>query len=166
MTDVAGKKVLILMGSRSDAEVMGEVSKALSALGVPCATTVASAHRSPARTQKLAREAEARGFGVIVAGAGAAAHLAGVVAAETILPVIGVPLASSPLSGLDSLLSTAQMPGGIPVATMALGKAGAKNAAYLAAQILALSDPALRKKLKELRREMAESVAASAVDLS
>jgi 5-(carboxyamino)imidazole ribonucleotide mutase len=121
---------------------------------------VASAHRSPGRTQKLAREAEGKGYSVIIAGAGGAAHLAGVVAAETVLPVIGVPLASSPLSGLDSLLSTAQMPGGVPVATMAVGKAGAQNAAYLAAQILALSDPKLRKKLKDRRRQMAESVAA------
>lgn len=159
-------KVLVLMGSRSDAEVMGEVSRALAALGVPCTMTVASAHRSPARTQKLAREAEEQGYKVIIAGAGAAAHLAGVVAAETVLPVIGVPLASSPLFGLDSLLSTAQMPGGIPVAAMAVGKAGAKNAAFLAAQILALSDPTLKKKLKDLRKEMAEAVAASAEDLS
>ncbi len=162
----AAGKVLVLMGSRSDAEVMGEVSRILAALGVPCTTTVASAHRSPARTQKLAREAEESGYRVIVAGAGAAAHLAGVVAAETVLPVIGVPLAGSPLSGLDALLSTVQMPGGVPVAAMAIGKAGAANAAYLAAQILALSDPELRKRLKELRREMAESVAASAEGIS
>lgn len=159
-------KVLILMGSKSDAEVMGEVSRILATLGIPCTTTVASAHRSPARTQKLAREAEERGYQVIVAGAGAAAHLAGVVAAETVLPVIGVPLASSPLSGLDSLLSTVQMPGGVPVAAMAVGKAGAANAAYLAAQILAVSDPTLRKRLKDLRREMAEAVAASAEGIS
>jgi len=102
---------------------------------------------------------------VIIAGAGAAAHLAGVVAAETVLPVIGVPLASSPLSGLDSLLSTAQMPGGVPVATMAVGKAGAQNAAYLAAQILALSDPKLKKRLRDRRRQMAEGVAASAKEI-
>jgi 5-(carboxyamino)imidazole ribonucleotide mutase len=127
--------------------------------------TVASAHRSPGRTQKLARDAEGEGYSVIIAGAGAAAHLAGVVAAETVLPVIGVPLASSPLSGLDSLLSTAQMPGGVPVATMAVGKAGAQNAAYLAAQILALSDPKLKKKLKDRRRRMAEAVAASAEEV-
>jgi 5-(carboxyamino)imidazole ribonucleotide mutase len=158
-------KVLILMGSKSDAEVMGEVSRTLSALGVPCTTTVASAHRSPGRTQKLAREAEEQGYSVIIAGAGAAAHLAGVVAAETVLPVIGVPLASSPLSGLDSLLSTAQMPGGVPVATMAVGKAGAQNAAYLAAQILALSDPKLKKRLRDRRRQMAEGVAASAKEV-
>jgi 5-(carboxyamino)imidazole ribonucleotide mutase len=161
---VAGK-VLILMGSKSDAEVMGEVSRTLSALGVPCTTTVASAHRSPGRTQKLAREAEEQGYSVIIAGAGAAAHLAGVVAAETVLPVIGVPLASSPLLGLDSLLSTAQMPGGVPVATMAVGKAGAQNAAYLAAQILALSDPKLKKRLRDRRRKMAEGVAASAKEV-
>jgi 5-(carboxyamino)imidazole ribonucleotide mutase len=158
-------KVLILMGSKSDAEVMGEVSRTLSALGVPCTTTVASAHRSPGRTQKLAREAEEQGYSVIIAGAGAAAHLAGVVAAETVLPVIGVPLASSPLLGLDSLLSTAQMPGGVPVATMAVGKAGAQNAAYLAAQILALSDPKLKKRLRDRRRKMAEGIAESAKEV-
>ena len=158
-------KVLLLMGSKTDAEVMGEASRTLSALGVPFTMTVTSAHRSPGRTQKLARDAESEGYSVIIAGAGAAAHLAGVVAAETVLPVIGVPLASSPLSGLDSLLSTAQMPGGVPVATMAVGKAGAQNAAYLAAQILALSDPKLRKKLKDRRRRMAEAVAASAEEV-
>jgi len=161
---VAGK-VLLLMGSKTDAEVMGEASRTLSALGVPFTMTVTSAHRSPGRTQKLARDAESEGYSVIIAGAGAAAHLAGVVAAETVLPVIGVPLASSPLSGLDSLLSTAQMPGGVPVATMAVGKAGAQNAAYLAAQILALSDPKLRKKLKDRRRRMAAAVAASAEEV-
>jgi len=162
----AAGKVLVIMGSKSDAEVMGEVGRTLAALGVPCTTTVASAHRSPERTRKLAREAEERGYRVIVAGAGAAAHLAGVVAAETVLPVIGVPLASSPLSGLDSLLSTVQMPGGVPVAGMAIGKAGARNAAYLAAQILAVSNPNLRKKLKGLRKEMAEAVAASAEEIT
>lgn len=160
-----GAKVLILMGSKSDAEVMAEASRVLDALGVPFTTTVSSAHRSPGRTQELVREAEKKGYSVIIAGAGMAAHLAGVVAAETVLPVIGVPLASSPLSGLDSLLSTAQMPGGVPVATMAIGKAGAQNAAYLAAQILALSDAKLRKKLKERRREMAEAVAETAKEV-
>jgi len=158
-------KVLILMGSKSDADVMGEASRTLSELGISFTTTIASAHRSPGRTQKLAREAEAEGYSVIIAGAGAAAHLAGVVASETVLPVIGVPLASSPLSGLDSLLSTAQMPGGVPVATMAVGRAGAQNAAYLAAQILALSDVKLRKKLKDRRRQMAEAVAAAAEEV-
>lgn len=160
-----GAKVLILMGSKSDAEVMAEASRVLDALGVPFTTTVSSAHRSPGRTQELVREAEKKGYSVIIAGAGMAAHLAGVVAAETVLPVIGVPLASSPLSGLDSLLSTAQMPGGVPVATMAIGKAGAQNAGYLAAQILALSDAKLRKKLKKRRREMAEAVAETAKEV-
>ncbi|MBI5342561.1 MAG: 5-(carboxyamino)imidazole ribonucleotide mutase [Deltaproteobacteria bacterium] len=153
------------MGSKSDAEVMAEASRVLDALGIPFTTTVSSAHRSPGRTQKLVREAEKKGYSVIIAGAGMAAHLAGVVAAETVLPVIGVPLASSPLSGLDSLLSTAQMPGGVPVATMAIGKAGAQNAAYLAAQILALSDAKLRKKLVERRREMAKTVAETAKEI-
>jgi len=160
-----GAKVLILMGSKSDAEVMAEASRVLDALGVPFTTTVSSAHRSPGRTQKLVREAEKKGYSVIIAGAGMAAHLAGVVAAETVLPVIGVPLASSPLSGLDSLLSTAQMPGGVPVATMAIGKAGAQNAGYLAAQILALSDAKLRKKLVGRRREMAKAVAETAKEI-
>ncbi|MGE5189496.1 MAG: 5-(carboxyamino)imidazole ribonucleotide mutase [Gemmatimonadota bacterium] len=155
-------KVLVLMGSKNDAEVMGETARVLSELGVPCTMTVASAHRSPARTQKLARDAAKDGYSVIVAGAGAAAHLAGTVAAETVLPVIGVPLAGSPLFGLDALLSTVQMPGGVPVATMAVGKAGAHNAAVLAAQILALSDPRLAEKLKARRREMADAVAAAA----
>jgi 5-(carboxyamino)imidazole ribonucleotide mutase len=154
-------KVLILMGSPSDAEVMGEASRVLEDLGIPSTTAVASAHRSPARTQKLAREAEAKGFAVIIAGAGAAAHLAGCVAAETILPVIGVPLAGSPLQGFDALLSTVQMPGGVPVAAMAVGRAGAQNAAFLAAQILALSDPGLKEKLEDRRRRMAEAVEAA-----
>lgn len=158
-------KVLILMGSKSDAEVMGETARVLSELGIPCTMTVASAHRSPARTQKLARDAGKDGYAVIVAGAGAAAHLAGIVAAETILPVIGVPLAGSPLLGLDALLATVQMPGGVPVATMAVGKAGAHNAAVLAAQILALSDPRLADKLRARRREMADAVAAAAEEV-
>lgn len=158
-------KVLIVMGSKSDAAVMSEAARTLAELGIPNTVTVASAHRSPARTQRLAREAEEQGYAVIIAGAGAAAHLAGCVAAETVLPVIGVPLPSSPLTGLDALLSTVQMPGGVPVATMAVGKAGAQNAAFLAAQILALSAPGLRKKLKDRRREMAEAVEASAEEL-
>ncbi len=158
-------KVLIIMGSKTDAEVMGETARILSELGIPSTLTVASAHRAPERTQKLARGAEKDGYAVIVAGAGAAAHLAGCVAAETLLPVIGVPLAGSPLFGFDSLLATVQMPRGVPVATMAVGKAGAHNAAILAAQILALSDPALKDKLQARRREMAESVAASAEEV-
>ncbi len=158
-------KVLILMGSKTDAEVMGETARVLTELGISSTMTVASAHRAPARTQKLARDAEKDRYSVIVAGAGAAAHLAGCVAAETLLPVIGVPLAGSPLFGFDSLLATVQMPRGVPVATMAVGKAGAHNAAILAAQILALADPALKEKLRARRREMAESVAAAAEEV-
>jgi 5-(carboxyamino)imidazole ribonucleotide mutase len=155
-------KVLILMGSRGDREVMGEAAHVLSGYGIPCTMTVSSAHRTPERTRQIVGQAEGKGYSVVIAGAGAAAHLAGVVAAETLLPVIGVPLAGSPLSGLDSLLATVQMPAGVPVATMAVGKAGAQNAAHLAAQILALADPAVRKKVGEHRRRMAEEVAASA----
>jgi phosphoribosylaminoimidazole carboxylase PurE protein len=155
-------KVLILMGSKSDAEEMGEAAQVLSEFGIPYTLTVASAHRSPGRTRGIVSRAEKEGASVIIAGAGAAAHLAGFVAAETVLPVIGVPLAGSPLSGFDSLLATAQMPAGVPVATMAIGKAGARNAGHLAAQILALSSPGLRKKIGAHRRRMAEEVAASA----
>lgn len=148
-------KVLILMGSRSDAEVMGEAERILAEFGVPFETAVSSAHRSPERTRDFARKAERRGFSLIIAGAGAAAHLAGCVAGETILPVIGVPLAGSPLLGFDALLSTVQMPAGVPVATMAVGKAGAQNAAWLAVQVLALSDRGLREKIRARRRRMA-----------
>lgn len=158
-------KVLILMGSKSDAEVMGEAARVLSGFGIPCTMTVTSAHRSPARTRKIVGQAEADGYSVIIAGAGSAAHLAGVAAAETVLPVIGVPLAGSPLAGFDSLLSTVQMPAGIPVATMSVGKAGAQNAGHLAAQILSLSDPGLREKIRERRGGMAEEVAASADEI-
>src|SRR3989304_4419364 len=132
-------KVLIRRGSKADAEVMGEAARVLSGFGIPYTLTVSSAHRSPARTRKIVSQAEGEGGSVIISGAGAAAPLAGAVAAETLLPVIGVPLPGSPLFGFDSLLSTVQMPAGIPVATMAIGKTGAQNAAYLAAQILALS---------------------------
>lgn len=158
-------KVLILLGSKSDAEVMKEAARVLSELGIPYSMTVASAHRSPGRTRKIVSQAEQEGCSIIIAGAGAAAHLAGCVAGETLLPVIGVPLGGSPLLGFDSLLSTVQMPAGIPVATMAVGKAGAENAGHLAAQILALSDPALREKIREKRRGMAEEVAASAEEI-
>lgn len=154
-------RVLILMGSKSDAEVMGEAARVLSEFGVPYTMTVASAHRSPARTRKLARGAEKEGFSIVIAGAGAAAHLAGCVAAETLLPVIGVPLAGSPLLGFDSLLSTVQMPVGVPVATMAVGTAGARNAGYLALQILALSSPGLKARVREHRTRMAGAVAAA-----
>lgn len=155
-------KVLILMGSASDAEVMKEAAGVLSGFGIPNSLVVTSAHRSPERTRRIVREAEKDGTSIIIAGAGAAAHLAGVVAAESTLPVIGVPLANSPLAGFDSLLSTVQMPAGVPVATVAVGKAGARNAGHLAARILALSSPELMTRLQEHRKKMAEAVAASA----
>lgn len=151
-------KVLIVMGSDSDLPVMEEASKALSEFGVAHRMAIASAHRTPEKTAALAREAGEKGTRVIIAGAGSAAHLAGVLAANTTLPVIGVPLESSPLSGIDALLSTAQMPAGVPVATMSIGKAGARNAGILAAEILALSDETLARKLADFRKRMAEKV--------
>jgi len=153
-------RVLILMGSDSDWEVMSEAKKALDDMGIGSEVHVSSAHRTPERTGKLAREAAGRGIEVLVCGAGAAAHLAGVCAAETELPVLGVPLASSDLKGLDALLSTAQMPAGVPVGTLAIGKAGARNAGLLAARIIARSDPKVAEKLRAQRRKMAEEVEA------
>jgi 5-(carboxyamino)imidazole ribonucleotide mutase len=153
-------KVLILMGSDSDLPVMEETSRVLTEFGIPFEMHVSSAHRSPARTGELAREAAGRGIRVIVAGAGMAAHLAGVVAAETVLPVIGVPLAGGALNGVDALYAMVQMPGGIPVATMAIGKAGAKNAGLLAVQMLSLADPSLGAALVAYREKMAADVAA------
>ena len=150
----------IVMGSDSDYSIMSETSKILDQFGVQNEVLVTSAHRTPARTAKYVSQARKRGIKVLVAGAGAAAHLAGVVAAETILPVIGVPIGSSPLQGFDSLLSTAQMPGGVSVATMAIGKAGAKNAGILAVQMLALSDAKLTKKLDQYKKDMAKQVEA------
>jgi 5-(carboxyamino)imidazole ribonucleotide mutase len=148
------------MGSDSDWPVMSEARKALDEMGIPSEAHVSSAHRTPERTGRLAREAAARGVKVVICGAGAAAHLAGVVAAETELPVLGVPLASSDLQGLDALLSTAQMPGGVPVGTLAVGKAGARNAGLLAARIIALSDPAVAGRVREQRARMAREVEA------
>ncbi len=148
----------IVMGSDSDLSVMKEAAKVLSDFKIPYEITIASAHRSPERTSKYARSAEERGLKVIIAGAGWAAHLAGVVASETVLPVIGVPIDSSPLKGMDALLSTVQMPGGIPVATVSIGKSGAKNAGLLAVEILALGDESLRDMLKNLRKRMASDV--------
>ncbi len=150
--------VLIFMGSDSDHEVMREAAAALEEFGVPCEMRVSSAHRSPKRTAALAEKAEANGAKVLIAGAGAAAHLAGVIAAHTTLPVVGVPIDSSPLRGMDALLATVQMPGGIPVATMAVGKAGARNAGLLAVQILALSDSRLRAKLSRYKKRLAKAV--------
>ncbi len=150
----------IVMGSDSDYAIMSEASKILDQFGVANEVLVTSAHRTPARTKKYVDQARKRGIKVLIAGAGAAAHLAGVIAAETILPVIGVPIGSSPLQGFDSLLSTAQMPGGVSVATMAIGRTGAKNAGLLAVQMLALSDTRLTKKLDQYKKDMAKQVEA------
>jgi 5-(carboxyamino)imidazole ribonucleotide mutase len=152
--------VLILMGSDSDYEVMSEARKALDEVGVASEVHVSSAHRTPERTARLAREAASRGIEVIICGAGAAAHLAGVVAAETELPVLGVPLASTDLNGLDALLAMVQMPGGVPVGTLALGKAGARNAGLLAARMLGRSRPNVAAKVREQRERMAREVEA------
>lgn len=157
--------MLVIMGSDSDLQVMEAAARILEDFGVPHEMTVASAHRSPERVLKIAAEAEKKGAQAIIAGAGMAAHLAGVVASHTSLPVIGVPIASSQLGGLDSLLSTAQMPPGVPVAAVAIGKAGAKNAAYLALRILSLKDRALAKKLKAHKKRMAADVEKKAAAL-
>jgi phosphoribosylamine--glycine ligase len=151
-------QVLILMGSASDAPVMRGALDVLKELGVTAQMTVASAHRSPERVQKLIREAPERGVRAFIVGAGAAAHLAGVVAAHTTLPVIGVPIDSSALKGLDALLSTVQMPPGVPVATVSIGKPGATNAGVLAAQILALADPELSGRLANYKKKLADGV--------
>ncbi|HXX81252.1 MAG TPA: 5-(carboxyamino)imidazole ribonucleotide mutase [Thermodesulfovibrionales bacterium] len=148
-------RVLVMMGSDSDLSVVEETGKMLKELGISYEMTIASAHRTPELVHTLAAEAEGKGIEVIIAAAGAAAHLAGVIASHTILPVIGVPLNSSPLQGLDSLLSTVQMPPGVPVATMAVGKAGAKNAAIFAAQIIGRKDKGIVKKLVAYRKRTA-----------
>lgn len=148
----------IVMGSDSDLEVMREAAKVLDEFGIAHEVRVCSAHRSPDAAARYAREAEARGLKVLIAGAGWAAHLAGVLAAKTALPVIGVPLDSSPLHGLDALLATVQMPGGVPVAAMALGRAGARNAGVLAAQILATADRNLRARLHAYKARLAAEV--------
>ncbi len=150
--------VAIVMGSDSDLEIMREAGKALDEFGIDYEMDVTSAHRSPARTSEFARTAAARGIRVIIAGAGGAAHLAGVIAAETTLPVIGVPIPSTSLGGLDSLLATVQMPAGIPVATVAVGKPGATNAGILAAQMLALSDLDIAKGMKAHKEKLARGV--------
>jgi len=150
--------VLIIMGSDSDLPVMEEGAKVLAEFGVPFELRISSAHRSPQRTAGLAETAAERGIRVIIAGAGMAAHLAGVIAAGTCLPVIGVPMGGGALGGLDALYSTVQMPGGIPVATMAIGKVGAKNAGIFAVQILALGDPLLKERLGAFREKMSREV--------
>lgn len=148
----------ILMGSDSDLPIMEEAVKSLKEFAIPYEMTISSAHRTPQRTASYAKTAEKRGIKVIIAGAGSAAHLAGFIAAETTLPVIGVPIDSSSLSGLDSLLSTVQMPGGIPVASMAIGKAGAKNAGIFAAEILSVADDRIKAALKVYRKKLAKQV--------
>ena len=159
-------QVLILMGSDSEAPVMQAAVDTLKEFGITSEMTVASAHRSPARVMRLVDDAPGRGVRVFIVGAGAAAHLGGVVAAHTILPVIGVPIDSSALKGMDALLSTVQMPPGVPVATVSIGKPGATNAAVLAAQILAVGDTAMADKLTQYKKKLAEKVEAAAAKLS
>jgi phosphoribosylaminoimidazole carboxylase PurE protein len=150
--------VSVLMGSDSDLPIMKEALETLKKFDIPYELFLTSAHRTPERTTSFARKAEERGIKVLIVGAGAAAHLAGVIASQTRLPVIGVPIDATSLGGLDALLSTVQMPGGIPVATMAVGKAGARNAALMAARILALGDAPLRRKLQQHAEQMARDV--------
>ena len=158
--------VLILLGSDSDAPIMQGAVDILRELQASCEMTVASAHRSPERVMRLVSEAPGRGVKVFIVGAGAAAHLAGVVAAYTTRPVIGVPIDSSALKGLDALLSTVQMPPGVPVATVSIGSPGATNAGVLAAQILALADTALAARLVQYKKKLAEKVEAAAARLN
>lgn len=157
--------VLLMMGSETDLPTMQEAADILGIFKVPYEMRISSAHRSPERTLTLASEASDRGIKLIIAGAGMAAHLAGVVASKTILPVIGVPMPGGALNGLDALYATVQMPGGIPVATMAIGKAGAKNAALFAVQILALSEPHLASLLQRYRVEMDKDLEQKDADL-
>ncbi len=147
-------KVLIIMGSKKDEPVMLKAGQVLGELGISYSVEISSAHRNPEKTKRIAQKAERQGMKVIIAGAGMAAHLPGVIASHTTLPVIGVPLSASTLSGLDSLFSIVQMPSGIPVATMAIGEAGAKNAAIFAAEILALSDRGVRTALNAFRKKL------------
>ncbi|MBF0587647.1 MAG: 5-(carboxyamino)imidazole ribonucleotide mutase [Magnetococcales bacterium] len=151
-------KVGILMGSDSDWDVMKEAGSVLKSFDIPFEMSVSSAHRTPERTHEYAASAAERGIQAMIIGAGAAAHLAGVVASQTNLPVIGVPLNATAVNGMDALLATVQMPGGIPVATMAIGKAGAKNAGLFAAQIIALSDKELAARLAQYRKDMVAAV--------
>jgi phosphoribosylaminoimidazole carboxylase PurE protein len=159
-------KVLIIMGSKSDLPVMRLAKETLDSLGISSAVRIASAHRTPEMVENIVKESEKAGVGVIIAGAGYAAHLAGVIASHTTLPVIGVPLASSDLKGMDSLLATVQMPPGIPVATVGIGEAGAKNAAYLAAGILGTADDDIKKRVEKARNDMREKVKADDKDLT
>jgi 5-(carboxyamino)imidazole ribonucleotide mutase len=159
MTDKPRPVVGIVMGSDTDLPVMTETAQTLKKFGLAFEVEITSAHRSPARTSEYARSAIERGLKVLIVGAGGASHLAGVIAAETTLPVIGVPMATTPLAGFDALLSTVQMPAGVPVACTAIGKPGAINAAIFAAEIIATSDAALAEKLREYKEQLARSVA-------
>ena len=161
MSEAANQKPLvgIVMGSDSDLPIMTETAKTLKQFSIPFEVEITSAHRSPARTAEYARTARQRGLKAIIVGAGGASHLAGVIAAESTLTVIGVPIANSPLSGMDSLLSTVQTPSGVPVATMAVGKAGAVNAAIYAAQIIGTCDTRVEAALASFKEDLARSVA-------
>ena len=160
----AGALVAVIMGSKSDWETMKHAADMLSEFSVPHETKIVSAHRTPDLLFEFAKSAEERGIEVIIAGAGGAAHLPGMCASQTVLPVLGVPVESKALKGLDSLLSIAQMPSGIPVGTLAIGEAGAKNAALLAVAILAISRPELRKKLHSFRTKQTKSVLKTKLD--
>jgi 5-(carboxyamino)imidazole ribonucleotide mutase len=156
-------KVAVIMGSQSDWEVMQHAVQILQELGIEYEIHIISAHRTPDRMFEFAEQADANGFGVIIAGAGGAAHLPGMTAAKTLIPVIGVPVPSQHLAGLDSLLSIVQMPGGVPVATVAIGRAGARNAGLMAAQILGLHDAVILERLREMRDRMRVEVEAGEV---
>ncbi|MGB0940700.1 MAG: 5-(carboxyamino)imidazole ribonucleotide mutase [Candidatus Puniceispirillaceae bacterium] len=156
---MSATKIAICMGSQSDWPTMKEAAAILDSLDVPCDIRIISAHRTPDRLAEFARTAEAQGFEIIIAGAGGAAHLPGMIAAQTHLPVLGVPVQSKALNGVDSLYSIVQMPAGIPVATFAIGTAGAKNASLMAVQILSLQDAALKKRLLDWRRAQTDAVA-------
>ena len=158
MKELSAPIVSVVMGSDSDFPIMNETINILEDFGVPHEVFLTSAHRSPERTASFAKKASQRGIKVIIVGAGAAAHLAGVIASQSLLPVIGIPIDATALGGIDALLSIAQMPGGVPVATMAVGKAGAKNAALLAIRILALEDDSLQKKLRLFIQNMAREI--------
>ena len=164
-SDMSSISVLILMGSDSDAPVMQAAVDVLREFEVPCEMTVASAHRSPERVMRLVAEAPGRGVRLFIVGAGAAAHLGGVVAAHTTLPVIGVPIDSSALKGMDALLSTVQMPPGVPVATVSIGRPGATNAGVLAVQMLALADASLAERLTQYKKKLADKVEQAAARL-
>ncbi len=166
MTQPKTVAVLIVVGSESDVAVMQPAGESLDRLGVPWEMTVASAHRSPDRVDRLVQDAPRRGVQIFIVGAGAAAHLAGVIAARTTRPVVGVPIDSSPLSGFDALLSTVQMPPGVPVATVSVGRSGATNAAVLAAEILALADADLHRRLNAYKQSLAEKVEQAAARLN